>query len=218
MPDVQGLDAARALLRLKQGGGARYDAPNAPALELDWARRGTAYFARKLQELGNADLAGESRVPGWSRRHVIAATAYHARMLARAAESARTGTAIPLYGSASQRDDEIEDGATLPAEALRHLVNHAAVHLNVEWRDIPADAWDRPLAYDVMPTARHTPWMRAKQVWLRTLDLRNGAHPRDFPADFLARLLSERAGHSADPGQDLQRLAQTSLNPTRSDY
>ncbi|WEK48822.1 MAG: maleylpyruvate isomerase family mycothiol-dependent enzyme [Candidatus Kaistia colombiensis] len=218
MPDASTLEAARASLRRRQGLGARYDAAEAPAQELDWARRGTAYFARKLNELRDSELGADSAVAGWTRRHVIAATAYHARMLARAVEAARTGAAIALYEHAGQREAEIEDGATLPASALRHLVDHAAVHLNVEWRDLSAEAWDGPLPYAALPTARHAPWLRAKQVWLRALDLRNGASPRDFPRDFHVRLLSERLSSPVNLPTDLQALAAAPLAHGRSDY
>ena len=218
MSDNIELSEARESLRRRQGLGARYDAPNAPAQELDWARRGTAYFARKLSELSDAELCCDSEIEGWTRRHVIAATAYHARMLTRAAEAARTGREVALCHHDAQRRDEIEDGATLPAGALRHLVDHAAVHLNVEWRDLAADDWDKPLPYESLPTVRHSPWIRAKQVWLRALDLGNGASPRDFPRDFLVRILSERMARALRPNDDLQTLALSVLDHGRPDY
>lgn len=211
------LEAARADLRRRQGLGARYDAATAPARELDWARRGAAYFARKLNELGDADLKAPSRVEGWSRRQVIACTAYHARMLTRATETVRTGVTVPLYAEPKQREEEIEDGSTLPAGALRHLVAHADVHLNVEWRDLESSQWDALLPYRAPTTARETPWIRAKQVWIRALDLSNGADPRDFPRDFLTALLTERLG-AVQPADDLETLARTVLRSARQDY
>lgn len=211
------LQAARAALRGRQGLGARYDAPGAPARELDWVRRGTAYFARKLNELSDAELNGESRVPGWTRRHVIACVAYHARMLTRVIETARTGVVVSLYETPAQREEEIEDGATLPAGALRHLVAHADVHLNVEWRDLQTADWDRALPFRDPATARATPWMRARQVWLRALDLGNGADPRDFPRDFLAALLVDTPGGLSE-GADLPALARTRLSSGLQDY
>lgn len=214
---LSSLEVARAALHERQGPGARYDAPDAPARELDWARRGTAYFARKLNELSDVELNGESRSPGWTRRHVIACVAYHARMLTRVTETARTGAALPLYETPTQRDEEIEDGATLPAGALRHLVAHANIHLNVEWRDLQTAEWDSALPFEYPTTARATPWMRAKQVWLRALDLENGADPRDFPRDFLAALLADLPGGLVQ-GEDLPALVRSRLRPQRQDY
>lgn len=217
MAEPATLDSAREALRLRQGLGARYDAPGAPAEALDWARRGTAYFARKLNELSDADLARPSRVPDWTRRSVVACTAYHARMLTRVTETARTGLIREPYASPGQRDEEIEDGATLPSGALRHLAAHAAVHLNVEWRDLSSEAWDAPLSFAGTPAARATPWLRARQVWLRALDLRNGADPRDFPRAFLVALLTEKLGAAPAAG-DLPALARDVLTPSAQDY
>lgn len=186
-------EAARAALRERQGPGARYDAAAAPARELAWARRGTAYFARKLNELGEKDLDGASLVPGWTRRHVIAHVGYRARALSRLVEWARTGVEMPIYASADQHDEEVAFGATLPDRALRHLFHHTEVHLNVEWRDLTDQGWDvivRDEADRPLPI-RETPWLRAKDVWLGAVDLANGGSFRDFPPDFLDRLCDE---------------------------
>src|SRR5690606_34928742 len=85
--------AAHEQLRARQGRGARYDSAGAPASDLLLARRGTAYFARKLNELADTDLDLPSLREGWSRRHLIAHIGYHARALAHAMEGARAGTA-----------------------------------------------------------------------------------------------------------------------------
>src|SRR5690606_3424112 len=115
--------------------------PAAPTGELVWARRGTAYFARKLNELTDAELDRPSLLPGWSRRHVIAHVGYNARALSRLMRWARTGVETPMYPSPEQRAAEMESGATLPARALRSLLSHSEVHLNVAWRDLPDEAW-----------------------------------------------------------------------------
>ena len=68
------LEAARAALQARQGEGARYDAATAPARDLDWARRGTAYFARMLNGLSDAALdTGMQGMPEARRRRVISA-------------------------------------------------------------------------------------------------------------------------------------------------
>lgn len=186
-------EAARAALRERLGPGARYDSPNAPARELTWARRGTAYFARRLGELADAELDRPSLLPGWSRRHVIAHVGYNARALTRLLAWARTGVETPMYSSAEQRGSEIEAGATLPARALRSLFAHSEVHLNVEWRDLSDAAWDAVVrtAQGRLVPARETAWMRAREVWVHALDLDNGASTADFPPDLLDELLSD---------------------------
>jgi maleylpyruvate isomerase len=95
-----------------------------------------------------------------------------------------------MYDGPSQQAHEVEFGATLPVEALRNLVAHAAVHLNVEWRDLPEAAWQRPvtLADGEVVRAADTVALRSREVWLRALDLRNGAVPDDLPAAMRERV------------------------------
>lgn len=189
------LDAAREALRARQGSGARYDAPAAPATELAWVRLGTAYFARLLNALDDNALAAPSRVSGWSRRHVIAHVGYHARALCRLSEWARTGIEHPMYPSIAARDAEITLGATLPARALRSLFNHSEVHLNVEWRDLSDAQWDAPVRTldGTGITARETVWLRARDIWLSAYNLDAGAVFADFPVGLRARLEDEQS-------------------------
>ena len=177
------LDAERAALRARLGGGARYDSPAAPVEELLLARRGTAYFARKLNELTDRDLDAPSLVPGWTRRHLVAHVGYHARALARLVDWGRTGIETPMYASPVERDAEIALGATLPAQALRHLFTHSAVHLNVAWRDLMDPHWDtgvRTLEGSAI-RLRELPMLRAREIWHRALALENGGVARDIP-------------------------------------
>ncbi|KAE8763892.1 maleylpyruvate isomerase family mycothiol-dependent enzyme [Georgenia thermotolerans] len=186
-------EAAREALRQRQGAGARYDSPAAPARELAWARRGTAYFARKLNELTDAELYEPSLLPGWTRAHLVAHVGYNARALTRLVEWARTGVETPMYASTEQRNAEIERGATLPARALRNLFAHAEVHLNVEWRDLTDAGWDAQVrtAQGRLVPARETAWMRTREVWVHAVDLDNGGSFHDFPPDLLAELLAD---------------------------
>lgn len=156
-------------------------------------RRGQAFWARKLNELRDEEFGAPSLVPGWSRRHVIAHVGFNARAVARLVEWARTGIESPMYESAEQRATEIDLGATLPTEALRNLAAHAAVHLNVEWRDLPADAWThevRTAQGRVIP-ASETVWLRTREVWIHAIDLDNGARFGDLPEALLDALLQD---------------------------
>lgn len=180
---MSGLDQARADLWARQGAGARRDAPEAPAAALALARLGTAFFARKLTELTDGALYHPSAVTGWRRAHVICDLAYHARAISRQIEAASAGLAVPPVPDLT---DEVALGATLPPRALRHLFDHAAIHLNVVWRDLPAAGWQ---AVGAAATGRlrplsETPQEQARRLWTRALDLGNGARPRDLPAEF----------------------------------
>src|SRR3954471_5387163 len=139
------------------------------------ARRGQAYFSRKLNELRDDEFDAPSLLPGWTRRHLVAHVGYNARANARLVEWAATGVETPMYYSPTQREDEIEFGATLPIEALRNLSAHAAVHLNVEWRDLTEEAWSHEVrtAQGRLVPVRETVWMRTREVWIHAVDLDN---------------------------------------------
>lgn len=172
-------DPARAAWRARQGAGARHDAPEAPAEALALARRGRAYLARIVNGLDDAALGRMSVRPGWTRRRVIAAAALEARAIAQALEDA-TG----------QPGDRADTGAaaldlaeTLPAPALRHLLAHAQIHLDVVWRDLGAAAWNgAAVLADRTRSARETPLQHAATLWQAAFDLSAGARRRDLPA------------------------------------
>ncbi|WP_411374438.1 maleylpyruvate isomerase family mycothiol-dependent enzyme [Arthrobacter sp. MPF02] len=191
---------------------ARHDQATDPRLQEDLlqARRGTAFFARKLNELSDAELDGDSLLPGWTRRHIVAHVGYNARAIARLVEWAATGVETPMYSSPEVRNHEIEFGATLAPIALRHLFDHSAVHLNVEWRDLPADAWHHRVetAQGRIVPAEETVWMRTREVWLHAVDLDNGATFSDIPAPVLERLLKDITGAWHTRGTDTGLVVQ----------
>lgn len=209
---------------------ARQDRATDPGLleGLLQARRGTAFFARKLNELTDADLDGDSLLPGWTRRHVTAHIGYNARAIAQLIEWAATGIETPMYSSPEARNHEIDFGATLSPIALRNLFDHSAVHLNVEWRDLPEKAWHHQVttAQGRTVPAEETVWMRTREVWVHAVDLDNGASFADIPDPVLARLLKDITGAWHTRGTDTGLLVNvtgtdltygdtTAKNPTR---
>jgi maleylpyruvate isomerase len=160
------------------------------------ARRGQAYFSRKLNELSDADFDGPSLLPGWDRRHVIAHVGLNARALTRLTEWATTGIETQMYASPGQRNEEIDFSATLPVQALRNLSDHAAIHLNVEWRDLKEESWSHPVRTALGRTVpvSETVWMRTREVWIHAVDLNNGGAFEHFPPELLDALLTDVVG------------------------
>lgn len=142
------------------------------------ARRGQAYWARRLSALRDEDFAAGSTIPGVSRRMLVAHVGIHARATAMRVQMARTRSAVDP-AELGDRFLDVAFASTLPVEALRHLCTHAAVHLNVEWRDLPADRWE---------AIRTTVWSRTKQVWVRSLQLGNGGSEDDLPRGLASRI------------------------------
>lgn len=199
---------------------SRTDQTKDPTLQegLLQARRGTAFFARKLNELSDTDLDRASLLPGWTRRHVIAHIGYNARAISRLVEWAATGVENPMYTSKEIRDHEIDFGATLTPIALRNLFDHSAVHLNVEWRDLPSDAWHhkvKTIQGRLVP-AEETVWMRTREVWVHAVDLDNGASFSDIPTAVLIRLLQDITGAWASRGTDKDLIGRVNDHPELS--
>ncbi|MDO9398134.1 MAG: maleylpyruvate isomerase N-terminal domain-containing protein, partial [Herbiconiux sp.] len=156
-------------------------------------RLGQAFFSRALNEVRNDELTRPSRLPGWTRAHVVAHVGYNARALNRLVDWAETGVVTPMYASPEERDAEIELGATLAPRALRHLSDHAAIALDVAWRDLPAERWGATvttaLGREVLVS--ETVWMRTREVWLHAVDLQTGARLTQVPRAVAVRLLRD---------------------------
>lgn len=171
--------AARNALIARQGKGARYDAPNAPAGDLLLARRGAAFFARKLNELTDEELNGPSRIEGWTRAQLIADISYRARSMATSLTHVRDG----LSQEENPITPDLALAATLPAQALRHLYTHSDVHLNVEFRDLRDENWGQFVvsAEGKNIEINSMPYLRAYTVWHGAIALNNNAHQSEIP-------------------------------------
>jgi maleylpyruvate isomerase len=189
-----------------------------PADDLLLAYRGTAYFLRWLSLLSDDDYDRPGAADATeSRRLTISRVGYEARGFARLAEHTRliaearaAGTAPyaensdsgeRLFLDAARTADspaglleERELGATLPARALRYLVEHSAVQLSVEWRDLPDGLWDATgfdeNGAELAPAA--SVWLRARRVWTAAVELGNGASWSDFPPGLADRITADR--------------------------
>ncbi len=152
-----------------------------PSREIILALRGTAAFARCLNDLSDAALDGPSRIAGLSRRLIVARVGYQARLLAEAIGRVRRRDAIP--GVPPTLAEAEVSGATLPAHALRHLFEHTKVHLRVEWRDLTEADWDAEIDIGRHVAVRETPLVRAHLVWLAAVALDAGLRRADIPAE-----------------------------------
>jgi maleylpyruvate isomerase len=170
--------AARAALRARQGDGARYDAVEAPADLLLLARRGTASFARRLNDTPDEAFGLPTAREGWSRAMMVAYVGLHARKLAGNIEKHRRGrTDTP---DIALTEAELIRARSLSPRALRHLFHHSAKHLDVEWRDLSDAEWlDR--LFDSQTAIAETPVLRAAVVWHGAALLSPGGQFLDLP-------------------------------------
>ncbi|MFF1546792.1 maleylpyruvate isomerase family mycothiol-dependent enzyme [Streptomyces sp. NPDC058291] len=151
------------------------------AHDLESVREATARLLTAVAALDNASAAEPSRLPGWSRGHVLAHIARNADALVNVLEGR------PMYADAQVRDADIErDAPRPPAVQLADLRESAARFQAVG--DAPAD-WSRTveLRNGVVDAAARVPFRRWAEVELHHVDLGVGYELEDLPQEFVVR-------------------------------
>jgi maleylpyruvate isomerase len=160
---------------------------------LPWMRAGTAVLFDTVDRLADDQLREPSRLPGWTRAHVVGHLARNAEALTRLATWARTGVETPMYASRERRNADIEASAQLPAQRLRAELVDTATALDSAFDQLDDSAWRaavRNAQAKIIP-ATALPWMRVREVWLHAVDLDAGPRMADLPAGLLDALLTE---------------------------
>jgi maleylpyruvate isomerase len=166
---------------------------SAPRQKLDWLRAGTMLFTARLDALSDADLDAPTRLPGWTRRHVVSHVAYNARALMRLVHWARTGEQSRMYASREARDAEIEDGTRFTPAELRALARGSADELWSALDGLSGAQWGAEVltAQGRSVPATEIPWMRCREVWIHSVDLDAGTRFADFPPELVDALLDD---------------------------
>ncbi|GAA3160581.1 maleylpyruvate isomerase family mycothiol-dependent enzyme [Planomonospora alba] len=141
----------------------------------------------------DADVAAPSRLPGWTRGHLLTHLARHADSILNLAEWARTGVETPQYVDARSRDADIEAGAPRPAKEQLADLEESSARLAAAFRDLPEQAWSavvcgtRPL--------EHPAWYllvrRLRETEVHHADLGAGYTCSDWPEPFVRRELHD---------------------------
>ncbi|MBC7443742.1 MAG: maleylpyruvate isomerase family mycothiol-dependent enzyme [Ramlibacter sp.] len=161
--------------------------------QLELAGHEAAAFARALDRIPDDELDGDSLLPGWTRRHVIAHVASNAHALTRLLLWAETGVETVMCASPDQRNAEIERESMLSPDDLRGSYAESARRLEQAWRDLPKDRRMYPVrnGQGAMILVSDTVWMRTRELWVHAVDLNDGAGFREIPEAVLARLLGD---------------------------
>ncbi|MFG3185478.1 maleylpyruvate isomerase family mycothiol-dependent enzyme [Streptomyces nigra] len=165
------------------------------ARDLESLREATERLLTAVGKLDNASVTEPSRLPGWSRGHVIAHLARNADALVNVLEGR------PMYASAAARDADIERDASRPLDVQLTDVRQSADRFQ-QAAAAPAD-WSRTveLRNGVTDAAARLPFRRWIEVELHHVDLGIGYELEDLPAEFLERetdFLTERFAGNAD--------------------
>ncbi|MFI1352038.1 maleylpyruvate isomerase family mycothiol-dependent enzyme [Streptomyces sp. NPDC020898] len=165
--------------------------------DLASVRDATERLLTAAAKLNNDSVAEPSRLPGWTRGHVLAHLARNADALV------NVFAGRPMYASAEARDGDIERDAPRPLDVHLTDVRESAARLLRSWA-ATAD-WSRTveLRNGVTDSASGVPFRRWAEVELHHVDLGIGYELEDLPAEFVEReiaFLADRfAGHPEVP-------------------
>jgi maleylpyruvate isomerase len=141
-----------------------------------------------LAGLTDQQARAPSRLPGWSRGHVVTHLARNADGVRNMVEGALADEPREQYpGGFERRAAEIEAGAHRDAATL--IADFAGSHraLTDAWHRIPAGAWSRPGIWLVTgpQPVQTTLLRRRRELLVHWVDLDLGASPFDLPDDYL---------------------------------
>ncbi|MGW2699634.1 maleylpyruvate isomerase family mycothiol-dependent enzyme [Streptomyces sp. NPDC001340] len=151
------------------------------AHDLACVREATERLLTAVAKLDNASLAEPSRLPGWTRGHILAHLARNADALVNVLDGR------PMYASAEARDADIERDAPRPLDVQLADVRESGDRFQ-ETGAAPAD-WTRTveLRNGVTDSASRVPFRRWAEVDLHHVDLGTGYELEDLPAEFTER-------------------------------
>jgi maleylpyruvate isomerase len=146
-----------------------------------------------IDKLDDGAVRAPSRLPGWSRGHVITHLARNADGLVNLLTWARTGVEHPMYTSRADRDAAIEKGSTRPYRLLAEDLAAACERFAAAADAMPESAWSARVlssAGKPLPAAR-VPWLRVREVWVHLVDLDAGTDFDAIPAEIVEELLDD---------------------------
>ncbi|MFG3438549.1 maleylpyruvate isomerase family mycothiol-dependent enzyme [Nonomuraea sp. NPDC047897] len=143
--------------------------------------------------LSDEDVAAPSRLPGWTRGHVLAHLARNADSLVNLLTWASTGVPTPQYASPEAREAGIEAGAGRSAAEQLADLEAGAARLDAAARPLPESAWSAQVGGLRPPT--HPAWYvlvrRLREIGMHHVDLGAGYGPDRWPERFVRRELHD---------------------------
>lgn len=180
--------------------------------EIDAASERVMLTAERLTD---EDLRGPSRLPGWTRGHVLAHLARNADSNWNLLEWARTGVEYPQYPSDEARDAGVHANADRPVEELRAEVRMSIERFALQVRTLPEPAWN------AMVRGRagwaHPGWYVLRRRWreleVHHVDLDAGFSCTDWPLAYVTWELGDTlAALRLDGGVAAGRIRATDLD------
>ncbi|WP_449061266.1 maleylpyruvate isomerase family mycothiol-dependent enzyme [Planomonospora algeriensis] len=143
--------------------------------------------------LSDADVPEPSRLPGWTRGHLLTHLARNADSLVNLTRWAGTGVETPQYPDLRTREAEIEAGAARSAKEQLADLEESSARLAAAFRDLPAEAWSAVVSGTRPP--EHPAWYllvrRLRETEIHHVDLGAGYTCADWPEVFVRRELHD---------------------------
>jgi maleylpyruvate isomerase len=152
--------------------------------------RATARLLRTAAHLDDTAVTAPSKLPGWTRGHVLTHVARNADAYTNLLTWARTGVETPGYATPTARAEGIEAGAGRPAAEQLADIRAAHERFTAAASAMPGEAWAFVLASTGLPAAAVV-WARLREVEVHHVDLAAGYTPHDWTEAFAQRLLRE---------------------------
>ncbi|MDQ0791778.1 maleylpyruvate isomerase family mycothiol-dependent enzyme [Streptomyces sp. B1I3] len=177
-----------------------YDETQSPTALLPLLGTSVERLLASAITLSDDDVRAPSRLPGWSRAHVLTHVARSADSRTRLLTAARTGTDLPQYSDEAQRQREIEEGAGRPAAVLADDLENALHRFLRAAHDQPEDTWDVPVRWlgGGLRPVRGAIGSMLREVEVHHTDLGTGHRPTDWPPYFVMRELATTAEALSD--------------------
>jgi len=156
----------------------------------------TSRLTATADGLSDGQAREPSRLPDWSRGHVLTHLARNADGLRNLLIWARTGVPTPQYPSQDARNAGIAAGAARTAGELADDVRESAAAFASEAAGVPAESWSVMVGAPEHP-AWFTLFRRLGEIEIHHVDLGAGYGPADWPAPFVADQLERVMGQFA---------------------
>jgi maleylpyruvate isomerase len=169
-----------------------HNEPQLPTTLLPELRRSAERLLTSAAALTDDQVRAPSRLPGWSRGHVLTHLARSADSRTRLLTAARTGADLPQYRDEAERESEIEEGAGRPAAVLAKDLHSALHRFLTAAHSHPQDAWDVPVRWlgAGLRPVRGAVSSMLREVEVHHTDLATGHEPAHWPAPFVQRELA----------------------------
>ncbi len=159
----------------------------------------TERLEQTAAKLTDDQARAPSRLPDWTRGHVLTHLARNADGLRNLLVWARTGVETPQYPSDQARNEGIEAGADRQAAALAADLTESAARFAAEAELLSGADWIATVAgvRGNGHPAWYTLWRRLSEVEIHHVDLGLEYGPQDWPGQFAAQCLATVAGNFA---------------------